>query len=163
MRLLPPDKELGWTPYVWLIWLGFFFIQPAVSGAGWKEWLATAVVSSVFLALYFTAHWLQGTRRLWMVAAIALLGVGFAPFNEGSAVFIVYAAALAAFAGDSRLAAKVLAALVTAVALESLLLHLSPWFWIYGTVLPTSLGIRQHSLRAKKSGQSPVAKGAGGD
>ncbi len=152
MRLLPPDKELGWTPYVWLIWLGFFLIQPAVNGARWKEWLATALGSSIFLALYFTAHWLQGTRRLWMVGAIALLGIGFAPFNEGASVFIVYAAALTAFAGDSRLAAKVLAALVTAVALESLLFHLSPWFWIYGTVLPLALGsVNIHSAQRNQA------------
>lgn len=152
MRLLPPDNELGWTPYVWLIWLGFFFIQPAVSGAGWKEWLAAALGTSVFLPLYFTAHWRQGTRRLWMVAAIALLGIGFAPFNQGSAVFIVYAAVLTAFAGGSRLAAKVLLALVTVVALESLLFHLSPWFWIYGTVLPVALGsVNIHSAQRNQA------------
>ena len=45
LRLLPPDKEIGWTPYVWLIWLGFFFIQPVFGRAGWKEWLATALGS----------------------------------------------------------------------------------------------------------------------
>jgi len=140
MRLLPPDQDVGWTPYVWLIWLGFFFWQPGVAGAGWKEWLATALGSSIFLVLYFTAYWVQGTSRLWIVAAIALLGLGFAPFNGGAAVFIVYAATLVPFAGDSSFATKVIAALVTAVVLEALLLHLGLWFGIYGTVLPVALG-----------------------
>jgi two-component system sensor histidine kinase DesK len=140
MRLLPPDEDLGWTPYVWLIWLGFFFVQPGVEGAGWTEWLATALGSVVFLALYFTAYWLQGRRRLWIIAAIALLGLGFASFNAGAAVFFVYAGALVPFVGDSWFSAKVLAALVIVVALETLLLHLSPWFLIYGAVLPIVLG-----------------------
>lgn len=140
MRLLPPDRDVGWTPYVWLIWLGFFFLQPAVTRPGWKEWLATALGSSVFLILYFAAYWAQGRRRLWIIAAIALLGAGYAPFNIGAVVFSVYAAMLVPFAAGSRLAAKVLAALVTATALEALLLHLGLWFGIVGTVLPLALG-----------------------
>ncbi len=140
MRLLPPDKDLGWTPYVWLIWLGFFFAQPGLDGADWKEWLATALGASIFLVLYFGAYWWQGRRRLWILAAIALLGVGFAPFNAGAAVFFVYAAALVPYTGDSWFAAKVIAALVTVAVLEAGLLHLGFWFLIYGTVLPVAIG-----------------------
>jgi two-component system, NarL family, sensor histidine kinase DesK len=140
MRLLPPDQDIGWTPYVWLLWLGFFFIQPALDRAGWKEWLATALGTSVFLVLYFTAYWLQGRRRLWIITAIALLGVGYAPFNTGAVAFIIYAATLVPFAGDSWLAAKVIAALVIVAAAEALLLRLGLWFGIIGTVLPVALG-----------------------
>jgi two-component system sensor histidine kinase DesK len=140
MRLLPPNKELGWTPYVWLVYLGFFFVQPIVVRANWKEWLAAALGSSAFLVLYFTSYWLQGRRRLWTAAAIALLGLGFAPFNIGSAVFIVYAAMGLAFAGDSGFAAKALASLVIIVVLEALLLHLDPWFWVIGVGLSLALG-----------------------
>ncbi len=140
MRLLPPNKELGWTPYVWLVYLGFFFVQPIVVKANWKEWLATALASGVFLVLYFTSYWMQGRRRLWIVAAIALMGIGLAPFNVGSAVFIVYAAAGLAYIGDYGFAFKALATLVTIVVLEALLLHLDPWFWIIGAGLSISVG-----------------------
>jgi two-component system sensor histidine kinase DesK len=136
MRLLPPNKDIGWTPYVWLVYLGFFFMQPALSRAGWKEWLATVLGAGLFLVLYFTAYWLQGRRRLWIIVAIALLGLGFAPFNGGASVFIVYAAALVPFANDSWFAAKAIATLVTAVVAEAVLLHLGLWFGITGTVLP---------------------------
>src|SRR5277367_5569803 len=97
MRLLPPDKELGWTPYVWLVYLGFFFIQPVFGGATWTDWLATALASCAFLVLYFVSYWLPARKRLWVIAAITLLGVGFAPSNAGAAVFFVYAAAGVAF------------------------------------------------------------------
>jgi two-component system, NarL family, sensor histidine kinase DesK len=139
MRLLPPNRELGWTPYVWLVYLGFFFVQPIVVGASWKEWLATALASGVFLVLYFMSYWLPARKRLWNVAAIALLGVGFAPFNSGSAVFIVYAAIGLAYVGDSGFAAKALVTLVTIVGLEALLLHLDPWFWVIGVGLSLAL------------------------
>jgi two-component system sensor histidine kinase DesK len=140
MRLLPPDKELGWTPYVWLIWLGFFFLQPVSNGAGWKEWLATALGTSVFLVLYFASYWVQDRRRLWIIAAMALLGAGFAPFNAGGVVFFIYAATIIPFAADTWFAAKVIAALVTVAVLEALLLHLGVWFVIVGSVLPIALG-----------------------
>ncbi|WP_406672107.1 hypothetical protein, partial [Natronospira sp.] len=26
-RLLPDDREIGWTPYLWLVYLSFFFIE----------------------------------------------------------------------------------------------------------------------------------------
>jgi two-component system, NarL family, sensor histidine kinase DesK len=140
MRLLPPNRELGWTPYVWLVYLGFFFVQPIVERANWKEWLATALGSCVFLVLYFVSYWLQGRRRLWANVAIALLGIGFAPVNAGSAVFIVYAAVGLAYAGDSGLATKALGTLMIVVVLEALLLHLGPWFWVIGVGMSLALG-----------------------
>ena len=140
MRLLPPDKDFGWTPYVWLIWLGIFFLQPVLGREGWKEWLATALGVSIFLALYFGSYWVRDRRSLWVIAAMAALGVGFAPFNVGGVVFIVYAATLVPFAADSWLAAKVIAALVIVAGLEAVLLHLGAWFGVIGTVLPIALG-----------------------
>jgi len=140
MRLLPPNNELGWTPYVWLVYLGFFFVQPIVAGANWKEWLAMGLVTGVFLVLYFISYWLPPRRRLWVIAAIALLGLGFAPFNQGSAVFVIYAASGLAYAGETAFAAKAMAALLSIVALEAWLLHLPPWFWVFGIVLPLAIG-----------------------
>lgn len=139
MRLLPSNKELGWTPYVWLVYLGFFFVQPIIVRAGWREWLTTGLGAGVFLVLYFASYWVPGRRRLWFSAAIALLGLGFAPWNEGSAVFIVYAAIGCAYIGDTGLAAKAVAALLVVVAAEAVLLHLSVWFWIFGIGLSLAL------------------------
>lgn len=140
MRLLPRNQELGWTPYVWLIYLGFFFIQPVASRAGWKEWLATALASAVFLVLYFASYWFRGRRRLAIAAAIALLGLGFAPWNEGAAVFVIYASTGMAYVGDTGVAVKGLAALLAIVAVEAFLLHLSIWFWVYCIGLSLSIG-----------------------
>jgi two-component system sensor histidine kinase DesK len=123
-----------------LIYLGFFFVHPIVDHVGWETWLAAVLVTAVFLPLYFLGYWFQDRRCLWIVAALALMGVGFAPFNAGSAVFFVYAAGFVAFTGDSTFAGKLLAAIVAAVGLEAFLLHLGPWFWITGSVLSLAIG-----------------------
>ena len=130
LRLLPPDreKELGWTPYAWLVYLGFFLARPIVKGTA-GEWLAAAAGLAVFLVLYFWTYWQQGRRVLWGVAAIAALGALFAPWNAGANVFWIYAASFTAFAGPARLAARATAVLLVALALESWLLDLSPFFW----------------------------------
>ncbi len=84
MRLLPEDKSLGWTRYVWLVYVAFLFVQPAISGEI-GDWLLTAGVVLVFLPLYFIGHWLKGRRVLWVVGAILLLGLLMAPRNAGAA------------------------------------------------------------------------------
>lgn len=140
MRLLPPNKELGWTPYVWLVYLGFFFVQPIVVRANWKEWLATSLAAIVFLVLYFVSYWLSPKKRLYVIEAIALLGFGLAPFNPGSAVFIIYAAAGLAYIGEASFAAKALAVLIALACVETWALHLDVWFLIYGAGLSLSIG-----------------------
>lgn len=140
MRLLPPNQEVGWTPYVWLIYLGFFFVQPVVVRADWKQWLVTGLAACLFLVLYFASYWFHGRRRLAIAGAIALLGLGFAPWNEGAAVFIIYASTGIAYTGTAGFAAKVLAGLLAIVAAEALLFHLSIWFWVYCIGLSVSIG-----------------------
>lgn len=140
MRLLPRNHELGWTPYVWLVYLGFFFVEPVMAHAGWKQWLITGLASAIFVVLYFASFWVRGRRRLGYSAAIALLGLGFAPWNEGAAVFIIYASVGIAQIGEAGFAAKALAGLLAIAGAEALLLHLSVWFWIYCIGLSLALG-----------------------
>ncbi len=91
------------------------------------------------------------------------MGVAFAPFNAGAAVFIVYAAAFAAFTGDSWFAAKLLAALAVVVGLETFLLHLGPWFWMIGSILSVAIGSvnihfvqRNHANRQLRMAQKEI-------
>ncbi len=41
MRLLPPNRDHGWAPYVWLAYFVFFYVHPIFDHVGWKEWVAT--------------------------------------------------------------------------------------------------------------------------
>src|SRR5260370_36822029 len=96
MRILPNDKDLGWTPFAWLIYLSFFLIGPLADPhptAG--KWAITLVGLAVFLALYFRGYWARGTELVLIITAIALLGAIYFPFNPGAGCFFIYACAFA--------------------------------------------------------------------
>ncbi|HLJ28704.1 MAG TPA: sensor histidine kinase [Candidatus Angelobacter sp.] len=130
MRLLPKDTEVGWTPYAWLVYLAFVPFG-AFSGVRSRAGsVADLVGMALFLVLYFWGYWLNGRKLLWIVLAITLLGIGFAPFNAGVAVYFIYAASFLCNAGDSRFAFRLLLLLLAIIGLETWALHLGPQFWI---------------------------------
>ena len=88
----------------------------------------------VFLILFAVA--IESIRRrrpiLWIVVAIAILGLVFAPFNSGSAVLFVYACAFVpwATAGDTRRTVAIVAGILGILSLEAWLAGLSERFWL---------------------------------
>lgn len=134
-------EDLGWTPFIWLFYLVFFFFHPISGHVGWKEWTATVAAAVVFVALYFAVFFT--TQRYWKflsVAAIVLLGVGFAPFNQGASVFFIYAASFFAFLTEARIAIALLAGLLTLAGLEAWLLHLPSSFLISVIIISAPVG-----------------------
>jgi two-component system, NarL family, sensor histidine kinase DesK len=129
MPLLPPDREHGWVPFVWLAYFGWFFVHPIVDHVGWKQWLATGIATAVFLTLYFAHFWVKRPWGFATLGGILLLGVLFAPYNPGAGGFFIYAAAFAPFIVETELAGAGILAVVIAVLLgESLFVHLSASF-----------------------------------
>ena len=152
MRLLPKDPDLGWTPYAWLIYFIPFLVYPAARGASALEWALTIAGAVVFLVLYFRGFWLRDLRVAWCAGGILLLGVLFAPFNYGTSSFFVYAASFVAWARPPRLAWGMIAAVVGVLAVESWLVHLSPYVWIPGGVFALLIGaINVHSAEVKRA------------
>ncbi len=45
-------SEHGWAFYIPLAYFVFFFLQPILDHAGWKEWLLTGLGTVIFLVLY---------------------------------------------------------------------------------------------------------------
>ncbi|HEV2385905.1 MAG TPA: sensor histidine kinase [Candidatus Acidoferrales bacterium] len=140
MRLLPPDRETGWTPYVWLIYLAIYYFPLAVGRVHWGQWAMAAVVTAVFLPLYFLGYWLRGLRCLWAIGGITLLGVVLSPSNPGACVFFVYAAAFAGYAGSTATGLKILGSILAIIGGETLVFHLSPWFWADAVVFSLLIG-----------------------
>ena len=142
MRLLPKNKDIGWTPYAWLIYLANIPFYGYMSGqTSTRFWIFTALGMLVFLVLYFRGYWMEGRKIFWIVAAIALLGVIYSPTNPGSCVYFVYAAAFVAFASDTAaLAVRVLPLILILIGLETWIFHLGPYFWIPATVFSTLIG-----------------------
>jgi hypothetical protein len=45
------DREHGWSPLFWVVYLGFFFISPIMDHASLKLWLLDGLGAAVFLLL----------------------------------------------------------------------------------------------------------------
>jgi two-component system sensor histidine kinase DesK len=142
MRLLPDDRQHGWAPYTWLFYFCFFLLNPILNHTGWKEWVATGLGTVAFLALYFSFFWIKCPWNLLNIAGMALLGIGFSPFNAGACTFFVFAAAFIPFAVEKESTAlKLLTAMLAVVTLEWWLLHLTGWFLFYGGGLASVIGV----------------------
>lgn len=136
------SREHGWLPYVWLVFLSFFFVHPILDHVSRREWLVTLLGTAVFLVFYSGVFACKGKWTLLCLAGIALLGIGFAPFTPGASVFFIY---VAAFIGPvvekPRTAFILLGVLLAVVGLESWLLHLPNQFWITTFVVSIGVGI----------------------
>jgi two-component system sensor histidine kinase DesK len=131
MRLYPLNPELGWTPFAWLIYLGFFLMYPGLGRASALEWTATFSGVAVFLVLYFWGYWFRDgdPRVAWTAAGMVVLGTVFAPSNPGSSIFFVYPSAFLARLRPVRRAVYALLLLQLTIALVAWALGLSVSFW----------------------------------
>jgi two-component system sensor histidine kinase DesK len=141
MNLSLRQKAHGWAAYIWLAYLGFFFIDPVLSHASPKIWLLTVLATVVFLFLYFGLFWLNRTRPLLHVAGMLILGVLYAPINAGASTFFIFAAAFVPFCVHTeRQAIAFLAGIVALAAIEMQVFHLSGWFLFYAGGLSLMVG-----------------------
>jgi two-component system sensor histidine kinase DesK len=137
---LPPNRHLGWLPYVWLIYIGYFLVEPSFNHASALEWVLTGLAVAVFLPLYFLAHWTDGPRSVWIAAAMWLIGALFAPWNPAACAFPIYAAAVVHDAGEPPVAWRWIGVIFALTALESWLLHLTPFYWVSALVFVPLVG-----------------------
>lgn len=158
LRLLPPELSLGWAPFAWLSYLGFFLAYPVVHRASLGQWLVTLAGIAVFLVLYFRAFWSPPGELMMIIGAITAIGVVYAPFNGGASAFFIYAAAFACETGPPRRAVTVIGSVVAVCLAEAWLLDLPPWFWIPGAGISVVVGgvnihwveQRRHGARLRK-------------
>ena len=100
--------------YIWLVYLGALFFQPALDpAAGPLDWVAAFALIALFLPLYAAGHRAVDDRHLLViVGGMAALAVAGSLINGGASVFVIYAAAIAAYLYPVRRAVLVIAALV---------------------------------------------------
>jgi two-component system sensor histidine kinase DesK len=135
------NREHGWAPFVWLVYSGFFFVQPIMGHVGRKQWLLDLLGFSVFLLLYAGLFLLQHPRGLLHIAGMVALGMIFIPWDGGASTFFIFAAAFTPFVMETQ--TKAIAGMLTIVAVagtEGWLLHLSGWELFYSAVFPLVVG-----------------------
>ena len=140
MRLLPNNRDHGWAPYVWLVFLTFFYFQPVLIHGGLKEWLLSISATVVFLAMYFGIFWVKPPVNYVFLAGMAAMGLGLGHHNVGASVFIIFTASFIPWVfGTSRRAFAALAGLIALLGADALLFHAPVWFWANSMVV--ALGV----------------------
>jgi two-component system sensor histidine kinase DesK len=135
------DKDHGWSPLLWVIYLGFFFIDPIFNHAGLRTWLLDGLGAAIFLALYFGLFVLANPRALAHIAGMVLLGIVFQPINSGACTFFIFAAAMVPFCVQTQRAGVIgLIAIGSIGGLEGLLLHVGGWQMFYTALFPMIIG-----------------------
>jgi two-component system, NarL family, sensor histidine kinase DesK len=135
------DKEHGWSPLLWVVYLGFFFVQPVMDHVSLKMWLLDGLGAVLFLLLYFGLFVLLNPRALAHIAGMVLLGLLYQPINAGACTFFIFAAAMLPFCVESQAAAWAgLLAIGAIGALEGLLLHFGGWQLFYAALFPMIIG-----------------------
>jgi two-component system sensor histidine kinase DesK len=125
--LLPNAVWAGWTPYLWLVYLAFFFVswpgQPPWTAIQW----ALCIVASIsFLALYFRSFRCDPHQLASVLAGITTLGVIFVIYTGNGHTFIIYACALTAHYGNLRKSLTALALILGAFIIEATVLYFVP-------------------------------------
>jgi two-component system, NarL family, sensor histidine kinase DesK len=141
LRSVLQDRDHGWGPLLWVLYLGFFFVQPVAEHVSRRQWMFDGVGAAIFLVLYWGIFLLERPRALVHVGGMMLLGVLYLPFNAGGCTFFIFAAAMIPFLVDTQKKAIAGLGVVAAIAaIEGLLLHVGVWelFWV--AVFPVFIG-----------------------
>ncbi|MEX0899716.1 MAG: sensor histidine kinase [Gammaproteobacteria bacterium] len=138
-RLLPP--EVGWIPYLWLVYLSFFSIRYFYVPPGALETVAIALTFAAFLTLYFGGYWKHGWALIPTIIGIGVLGTVWAPHNVGAGVFFIYAASFAGWLGPVRRAASGVAVVVVWAMAVAYLWQPQPTFWAPALLFGIIIGI----------------------
>lgn len=158
-RLLPPDSEAGWTPFAWLIYFPALFVWPAMARVSTTVWIATTIAGVIFLPLYFRGYWCGSTReKLWIVGAMAALGILLSPVNVGAVVLTIYAASFAGVVRPTRRAAQLILLIVGAALAEAYLMQLPASLWIPQCVFSILVGFTNTHFATVREANSKLSR-----
>ncbi len=139
--LVRPESEQGLLTYLWLVYLGFFFIEWFFRPVSSLEVFFGLLTVAVFLALYFSAFRRRGRSALAHVGAIAGLSVAWSLFNSGSSVFFIYAASFACRVGPPRVSLPVVLGISALALITAILTQPMLFYWIPGVLISLIIGL----------------------
>src|SRR2546421_6739701 len=135
------DRDHGWGPLLWVLYLGFFFVQPIVDHVSLKQWLFDGLGGAIFLVLYWGLFLLGKPRGLVHIGGMVLLGVLFLPFNAGACTFFIFAAAMVPFSVETQ--ARAIACLFTIAGIGGIAAfhrYGAGWALFYSGIFPLLIG-----------------------
>lgn len=149
--ILSPDR-----PWLYLLYLGFFYFRWIYQPPGLVEALVSIVAMTGFILLYVIAH-----RRMdWTLPVVAVLatvlGFTFIPTNMGGAVYVAFAGAMLARWPDIRWRLGMLAALAIAVIGVGLAMNM-PLYFIAAVLLFSGLAAGGAAMAARRERQDAAS------
>ena len=138
-RLLPNAPWAGWTPYLWLLYMGFFFVQwPGEPPWSVTVWAFSLIATVMFLVLYFRSFNCNDRELPRLLSGITTLGYVFLPVTGTGSTFIIYACALTAHYRNLRKSLTALALILAGFLIECAVMYFMPqtpyahttWFWL---------------------------------
>ncbi len=140
--LVPPESGQGWTAYVWLVYLGFFFIEWYFRPVGAVELSLGLATIVVFLVLYFSAFRSRSrAAALAHIAAITALAAAWSWVNAGASVLFIYAAAFAHLVGPPRRSVWVVVGIAALAGAIAPFARPEPFYWLPGVFISIMIGL----------------------
>lgn len=139
--LLPDNPNVGWIPYLWLVYLSGFLFWIASPSTHATLRVSGGVAVALFLVLYFRGYRESGARLVAIIAAITFLGALFFPLHPSAMVFYIFAGAFAGMVGRPRTGAVVLGCVAALVLAHGIILELRPVNVAVATIFTLLIGI----------------------
>lgn len=142
-----------WFDYdhtVWMVFLGFWFLQPYLDHEPLHKWLWLFAALSAFVVLYLMAHKGPHRARRFCVLALFLLGMVYVPFNQSAwGIYIFIAATFPEVVESTNSVIALLLLQCVAIVTQSWLFHLSAWTWSMGITFTLLIGMNRLRMAQK--------------
>ena len=143
MSLLPKNRDHGWAPYAWLIFLTFFFFQPVLDKRTTAtEWLIAIFGTIVFLVIYFALFRVSKPWNFVLLGCMAAMGLGLGNINVGASVFVIFTAVFLPWVlGSVRAVFISIGILILLLAGDAYFFHADVGFWATSMVVSLGVGL----------------------
>jgi two-component system sensor histidine kinase DesK len=140
--LVPEESGQGWTAYVWLVYLSFFFVEWYFRPVEPLELVLGLATMAVFLVLYFSALRSRTVASAAAhIAGITALGAAWSGFNAGASVLFIYAAAFAHMVGPPRRSVWVVLGIAALAGIIAPIARPEPFYWLPGVFISIIIGL----------------------
>ncbi|HTS34992.1 MAG TPA: sensor histidine kinase [Candidatus Solibacter sp.] len=136
------EKDHGWSPLLWVLYLGFFFVTPALTHPGLRIWLLDLLGAFIFLVLYFGLFIVEHPYPVLHIVGMVVLGIVYQPINPSACTFFIYAAAMVPFCVSTQRKAVIGLILIGSTgAITAFLQHPDTlWVYFYSAIFPLLIG-----------------------
>ena len=138
-RLLSGAEDLGYTPYLWLLYLLFLLPGIIFLNTNPRSYILTGISIVIFLPFYFKSYSLlySAQKQLLNSLGILLIGTGLLPFNFSAGVYFIYATAALGYTMPAKQSIWLIVVYTLVLVFESVLLNF-PW---YAIVMPALMAV----------------------